>query len=200
MRKLVKMQPTEAMERLSVYDSALIMPFPLFVRFPTGVPGIALKALRDDWGYGNSRYDAGGPLGGGSGYGGVGGYGGGYDHPSRRDDRFDADENPLRMPEHKLFRFFDLTVKPNRAYRYRVRLCLEDPNNPLNPLARPSPATLESNVIARIVKLKKRERQEEAQSSRLLAIHGLERTQRCYFNSSRRRKLMNASDTQSQVS
>jgi|GEM_PF-2350003 len=32
--------------------------------------------------------------------------------------------------DHKLVRFYDFDVKPGRSYRYRIRLILEDPNNP----------------------------------------------------------------------
>ncbi len=49
--------------------------------------------------------------------GGYGGYGG----------RFGAGMEPAQF---KLVRFFDMNVEPGRVYRYRVRLFLEDPNNP----------------------------------------------------------------------
>ncbi len=36
----------------------------------------------------------------------------------------------MEVAQYKLLRFFDMDVQPGKAYRYRVRVFLEDPNNP----------------------------------------------------------------------
>ena len=49
--------------------------------------------------------------------GGSGGYPGGY-------------SAAVEVAQYKLIRFYDTDVQPGRIYRYRVRVFLEDPNNP----------------------------------------------------------------------
>jgi len=59
-----------------------------------------------------------------------------------------ADEEE-RIVEHHLFRFFDFTVDPNKSYRYRVKLLVEDPNDPRDG-ARPKDRCLAEPVIQRL--------------------------------------------------
>ena len=61
-----------------------------------------------------------------------------------------SSEDLEKVTEFKLFRYFDATVEPGKSYRYRVRLVLEDPNNPLNEMQKPTPRALEPAVAARI--------------------------------------------------
>ena len=49
-----------------------------------------------------------------------------------------------------MVRFFDLTVKPGKSYRYRVRVMLEDPNRPHDPKADPDKGILHPTVIERL--------------------------------------------------
>jgi hypothetical protein len=112
-------------------------------------------------GYG-SGYGGGPPSGYGSGYGGgyggAGGYGGGEGGAMAA---YDEDGVPLNLPEYKLFRFFDFTVQPDKTYRYRVRLALEDPNNPYDPRTRPRVPNLDQSVIARLKQLPVPEKPED---------------------------------------
>ncbi len=54
-------------------------------------------------------------------------------------------------PEFVMFRFVDVNVEPNKQYKYRVQLWLEDPNDPdLRSQTAPAPSTLERAVKERI--------------------------------------------------
>ncbi|ADB18273.1 hypothetical protein Psta_3612 [Pirellula staleyi DSM 6068] len=54
------------------------------------------------------------------------------------------------IAKYKLLRFNDMEVKQGRVYRYRVRLLVEDPNHPANPLAAPSIQSLDDPVRERV--------------------------------------------------
>lgn len=79
-----------------------------------------------------------GAMGSSSGEGGYGGSGTGYGSGST---------GPIEPPvPYKLVRFCDLDAKPGRSYRYRVRVWLADPNNPLKPGAAGTSATSSSGM------------------------------------------------------
>ncbi|HEY6565371.1 MAG TPA: hypothetical protein VIY86_12790 [Pirellulaceae bacterium] len=59
-----------------------------------------------------------------------------------------------RVPEYKMFRYFDFGVNQNRVYQYRLQLKLEDPNFPRNSSQDPPPSSLHDEVQARVVSLK----------------------------------------------
>jgi hypothetical protein len=54
---------------------------------------------------------------------------------------------------HKLIRFFDFGVKPNRIYRYRIRLVLEDPNFPRLESLKVNTATMKPETVIRVQQL-----------------------------------------------
>lgn len=56
----------------------------------------------------------------------------------------------LPPPKYKLIRFTDDTIMPNRVYRYRVKVYLEDPNRPRMPEMAPAIETLDEAVKDRI--------------------------------------------------
>ncbi len=62
----------------------------------------------------------------------------------------DASKATEKPAEYRLLRYYDFSVDPAKRYRYRVRLLLQDPNNPQEPTLAPDPSTLEGDVIARI--------------------------------------------------
>lgn len=64
---------------------------------------------------------------------------------------------PLIQNDFALVRFFDFTVVPGKVYRYRVRLGLDDPNNPSEGL-RPPNSALETDVVVRRNQAKERYR------------------------------------------
>lgn len=126
--------------------------------FGGGVPGLDPGGMgpEAELGYGTGDvppgmgYGAGGlgpemDMGGEFGYGGPGGYGRGMS----------ASAEPV---QYKLVRFFDTEVEPERVYRYRVRLFIEDPNNPNTDPANgrvsrpPRRRTLSMKVIDRLKK------------------------------------------------
>jgi hypothetical protein len=111
---------------------------------PAGAPG----------GFGG--LGSGGPPGFGGGLGGGGGMGGGAS-PAR-------EEIPLALPstKHKLVRFYDFEAKPNRVYRYRVRLLMYDPNFPESASIQPRSALLDSasGTLRRVQDLLVKERQD----------------------------------------
>lgn len=51
--------------------------------------------------------------------------------------------------KHKLVRYFDFDAEPGKKYRYRLRVALDDPNNPES-ATRPEPRILEPEVTDRI--------------------------------------------------
>ena len=84
----------------------------------------------------------------------LNGEGGNMRRPNLDDEDF---SNELSLSEERLkqldsdkilIRFFDLTVSPGKKYQYRVRLVLEDPNNPLS-ARRPTQNACEPSVIVR---------------------------------------------------
>ena len=56
-------------------------------------------------------------------------------------------ENRIKV-DNGLLRYFDFTVEPGKAYVYRVRLLLEDPNNPKEQ-TRPAASSCETSVVVR---------------------------------------------------
>ena len=73
--------------------------------------------------------------------------------PPQRDE-FDAGDRVVNPPEYLMFRYFDLTVRPGRSYRYQLLLLLDDPNDPrkggqFNP---PDADTLDQTVSERLHK------------------------------------------------
>ena len=50
----------------------------------------------------------------------------------------------------KLFRFYDFDVEPSKRYKYRVKLLLEDPNNPKDEKLVPSSRHLKDTVVKRL--------------------------------------------------
>ena len=87
---------------------------------------------------------------------GMGSMGGGFE---RGGMMMGVEENP---PEFKLVRFFDFandgrddnSPKPGRKYVYRVRVSVEDPNFPINPISQPQGRDLMPAVYKRISELK----------------------------------------------
>ena len=52
----------------------------------------------------------------------------------------------------KLFRYFDMDVQPGKTYVYRVKLYMEDPNDPAPPATKPQPRVLDKSVIERLAR------------------------------------------------
>ncbi|MGV3483208.1 MAG: hypothetical protein ACO1RT_02185 [Planctomycetaceae bacterium] len=68
----------------------------------------------------------------------------------------------VEQPEFKLIRFYDFrdfkgedkgAPQPGRKYVYRVRIAIEDPNFPANPVAQPRNSTLSAEVFKRVAVL-----------------------------------------------
>lgn len=85
---------------------------------------------------------SGGPpgMGGMMGMGGMSGYGGSS-----------YGQAPI-IPKYKLIRFADMKAEIGHKYRYRVRISLDDPNNPANRAWRPGQASLAPAVRDRLKK------------------------------------------------
>jgi hypothetical protein len=135
--------------------------------YPGGSGGYGYEGeMGGGYGYGGEMGGSGGygmgyegEMGGGYGYGGEmegsGGYGMGYGMgygggPS-------AAAEPV---QYKLIRFFDTKAQPGRVYRYRIRLLVEDPNNPnTNPrIGRPSRPPVRRTLSMKVIeRLKKQE-------------------------------------------
>ena len=70
--------------------------------------------------------------------------------------------------QYKLIRFFDMSVEPGKVYRYRIRLFVEDPNNPNTDVANgivsvpPRRRTLSTKVIDRLNKQQSDEKSKSA--------------------------------------
>ena len=65
-------------------------------------------------------------------------------------------ENPYK---YVLVRFFHVGLKPGMSYRYRVRVLLEDPNNPKETDARPDLRYLDNEARIRVAKARDEEKQ-----------------------------------------
>ena len=74
------------------------------------------------------------------------------------------EEIPRELPstKYKLVRFYDFEAKPNRVYRYRVRLLMVDPNFPESASIQPRSAVLDSasGTLRRVQDLLGKERQD----------------------------------------
>lgn len=55
-----------------------------------------------------------------------------------------------KIAEYRLFRFYDFDVDPAKQYQYRVKLLLEDPNNPRDERLAPDIRTLDDTVVKRL--------------------------------------------------
>lgn len=67
------------------------------------------------------------------------------------DGNYTEEAKPPLDVDNGMLRYFDFTVKPGVAYRYRARLVLEDPNDPAASDARkPTPASCEPDVLVRL--------------------------------------------------
>jgi len=53
--------------------------------------------------------------------------------------------------DYKLVRFYDFDIKPGHVYRYRIRLVMEDPNNPEDRTLDPDLSILKNEVFTRVV-------------------------------------------------
>ncbi|MFO0916566.1 MAG: hypothetical protein U0795_26660 [Pirellulales bacterium] len=131
-------------------------------------------------GYGGAgRYGGGGGYGGGAGrYGGGGGYGGGYGAGAGAgygggagymgDGTGEIDPNLFAPPvDYLQVRYIDTTAEPGKRYTYRVRLLMEDPNDPFDPTMKPKPRSLEDDVMARIA-AKKQSKDEKVKGTWVL--------------------------------
>jgi len=114
-----------------------------------------------------SGYGGGGPPGGlgmGGGPGGMsfGGMGGG---PGAMGSGPLPEDLPKELPstKYKLVRFYDFEAKPNRVYRYRVRLLMYDPNFPNAASVQPRSALLDSGsgTLKRVQDLLDQERKDK---------------------------------------
>ncbi len=88
--------------------------------------------------------------------GGPGGYGEGMGMMAG------APGSQMAMAKYRLLRFTDTTIQPNKKYRYRVKLILEDPNNPFDgmaprwdpsrstPLRKPSIQSMSNAALTRV--------------------------------------------------
>lgn len=89
--------------------------------------------------------------------GGPGGYGEGMGMMAG------APGSEMAIAKYRLLRFTDTTIQPNKKYRYRVKLILEDPNNPYvgdapprwdpsrnTPLRKPSIQSMSPAALARV--------------------------------------------------
>jgi hypothetical protein len=104
----------------------------------------------------------------------TGGYGGysGYDSNGDDDRRDYEGENgdprggrgggrrPQKATESlakssvKLVRFYDFEAEPGHSYKYRVRVIMDDPNYPMDPLLQPALPSLSKETLARILDMK----------------------------------------------
>jgi hypothetical protein len=119
--------------------------------FPgSGFPGSGYPGS-DYPGYGSGMGDYDGEYDGGE-YDGYDGYGSGYPGAGYPGSSYYRAE----PAQYKLVRFFDLDVEEGRIYRYRIRLLIEDPNNPNTKPERgrvsvpPRRRTLSTSVIERL--------------------------------------------------
>lgn len=109
-------------------------------------------------GYGGGAGSSGAPpgYGGGSGMPGSGGAAGGIIVPPA--------EAPKELPstKYKAVRFYDFEAKPNRIYRYRVRLLMYDPNFPEAAGIQPRSSLLDvaSGTLKRVQDLAEKERKD----------------------------------------
>jgi hypothetical protein len=108
----------------------------------------------------------GGGAGGGPppGYGGAGGASGAAGYGGSTTIIAPTAETPkeLASTKYKLVRFYDFETKPNRIYRYRVRLLMYDPNFPEAASIQPRSSTLdiESGTLKRVQDQLEKERKE----------------------------------------
>jgi len=95
--------------------------------------------------------------GAGGGFAGMGGMGAGSSGPP-------SAETPKELPQtkYKLVRLYDFETKPNRVYRYRVRLLMYDPNFPEAASIQPRSAVLDASngTLKRVQELLDKERRD----------------------------------------
>ncbi|MFT5522860.1 MAG: hypothetical protein ACI9HK_000804 [Pirellulaceae bacterium] len=81
----------------------------------------------------------------------------------------EVDDSPKTEDAYKyvLLRFFHVGLKPGMSYRYRVSLLLEDPNNPVDSLARPDLRYLDNEARARLTAVRQSQSTSKTQYYRL---------------------------------
>jgi hypothetical protein len=108
-------------------------------------------------------YGGGGAGGAPPGYGGA--MGGGTGYGSSTTIIAPTAETPKELPStrYKLVRFYDFEAKPNRIYRYRVRLLMYDPNFPEAASIQPRSSTLDvgSGTLKRVQDQLEKERKDQ---------------------------------------
>jgi len=94
---------------------------------------------------------------GGGMFGGEGGFGGMTQQMSL----------PIKIPstKYKLVRFFDFFAKPDKIYKYRVRLLMYDPNYPEWSAFKPTSSTLKTDALRRVQGLESNEPKEPVKKS-----------------------------------
>ena len=109
-----------------------------------------------------SGYGGGGAAGGFGGLGGAGGLGAGGGLGTGGGAVREDIPRELPSTKYKLVRFYDFEAKPNRVYRYRVRLLMVDPNFPESASIQPRSAVLDSasGTLRRVQDLLGKERQD----------------------------------------
>ncbi|TWT33259.1 hypothetical protein [Blastopirellula retiformator] len=103
--------------------------------FGTGGPGgMGMPGMGEGGGYPGMMGPGGGMMPGGRpGRGGRTGRGGGMPGGGMMYEGGGMGGATAGYSKEKMFRFYDITVKPNTEYQYQVNLWLEDPNNPAIP-------------------------------------------------------------------
>jgi hypothetical protein len=131
---------------------------------PAGYGGGAAGSGGPPAGYGGGGAPGGLGLGGAPGGLGLGGAPGGLGLGGGPAGGSMREEIPRELPstKYKLVRFYDFEAKPNRIYRYRVRLLMYDPNFPEAASIQPRSAVLDSasGTLKRVQDLLVKERQD----------------------------------------
>ncbi|MCY3006109.1 MAG: hypothetical protein NTV29_09030 [Planctomycetota bacterium] len=132
---------------------------------PSGYSGGGGGAGGPPSGYSGGGGPSGGAPGGIGGLGGLGGAGGfGAGGGAGAGSGTAREDIPRELPstKYKLVRFYDFEAKPNRVYRYRVRLLMYDPNFPESGSIQPRSAVLDSatGTLRRVQDLLGKERQD----------------------------------------
>ncbi|MFM2095157.1 MAG: hypothetical protein RIS70_2281, partial [Planctomycetota bacterium] len=130
----------------------------------SGRPGGGMGGGMGSGGMGGGRMGSGPPGGGGmgssgrSGGGMAGGDMSGGGMAGGGAGGFSQAQPAVRPTKYKMIRFFDFDAVPGKKYKYRVKLLVEDPNNPNPEWGSPAPADryLDTTVAARVKESRKR--------------------------------------------